>query len=46
MKYEKSDLSAITQHVWVDKHDIGFQSISILALEPDLHWHLAWNPGM
>ena len=41
VKYGKSDVSAVAEHEWVDKHDIDFQSVSILAWEPDIHQHLS-----
>ena len=37
VKYGKSDVSAVAEHMWVDKHDVDFQSVSILAWEPDIH---------
>ena len=41
VKYGKSDVSAVAEHVWVDKHDVDFQSVSVLAWEPDIHQRLS-----
>ena len=41
VKHVKSDVSAVAEHVWVDKHDVDFQSVSILAWEPDIHQRLS-----
>ena len=31
----------INKNMWVDKHDIDFQSVSVLAWEPDIHHRLS-----
>ena len=41
VKHVKSDVSAVAEHVRVDTHDIDFQSVLILAWEPDIHQCLA-----
>ena len=41
VKHVKSEVSAVAEHVWVDKHDVDFQSVSILAWEPDIHQRLS-----
>ena len=41
VKYGKSDVSAVAEHVWVDKHDVDLQSVSILPWEPDIHRRLS-----
>ena len=41
VKYGKSDVSAVAEHVWADKHDVDFQSVSILAWEPNIHQRLS-----
>ena len=33
-------MSAVAEHVWVDEHDVDFQSVLVLAWEPDLHRRL------
>ena len=40
LKYGKSDASAVTEHVWVDEHDVDFQSIPVLVWGSNLH-HLS-----
>ena len=37
LRLRKSDVSDVTEHVWMDEHDVDFQSILVLALELDLH---------
>ena len=34
-------MSAVAEHVWVDKHDVDFQSVLVLAWEPDIHQRLS-----
>ena len=46
IKYGKSDVSGVAEHVWVDRQDVDFQSVSVLAWEPDLHQCCLWNPGI
>ena len=41
VKYGKSDVSAVAEHVWADKHNVDFQSVSVLAWEPDIHQRLS-----
>ena len=41
LKYGKSDVSTVAEHVWVDKHDLDFQSVSVLAWKPDIHQRLS-----
>ena len=41
IKYGKSDVSAVAEHVWVDEHDVDFQSVSVLAWKPDLYRSLS-----
>ena len=41
VKYAKSDVSAVAEHVWVQKHLVDFQSVSILAREQNLHQRLS-----
>ena len=41
VKYGNSDVSTVAEHVWVDKHDVDFQSVSILAWESDIHQRLS-----
>ena len=31
VKYGKSDMSAVAEHVWMYEHDVDFQSVSVLA---------------
>ena len=41
VRYGKSDVSAVAEHVWIDKHDIDFQSVSVLVWEPDIRQRLS-----
>ena len=41
IKYGKSDVSAVAEHLWVDEHDVDFQSVSVLAWESDPHRRLS-----
>ena len=41
MKNVKTEDSAIAEHVWVHKHQVDFQSLSVLARELNLHRRLA-----
>ena len=41
VKYGKSDVSAVAEHVWADKHNVDFQTVSVLAWEPDIHQRLS-----
>ena len=41
VKYGKSDVSAVAEHVWLDEHEVEFQSVSVLAWEHDLHRRLS-----
>ena len=34
-------MSAVAERVWVDEHDVDFQSVSVLAWEPDPHRRLS-----
>ena len=34
-------MSAVAEHVWVNKHDVDFQSVSVLAWEPDIHQRIS-----
>ena len=36
VKHAKTEESAVVEHVWVDKHQIDFQSVTVLAREPNL----------
>ena len=40
VKHAKTEESAVAEHVWVDKHQMDFQSVSILAREPILRKRL------
>ena len=37
VKYAKYDMSTVAEHVWVQKHDVDFQLVSILAHECNLY---------
>ena len=40
VKHAKCDVSAVAEHVWMKKHDVDFQSVSVLAHECNLHKRL------
>ena len=41
VKHAKMEESAVAEHVWVDKHQMDFQSVTVLAHEPNLQRRLA-----
>ena len=41
VKHAKTEESAVAEHVWVDKHQMDFQSVTVLAREPNLQKRLA-----
>ena len=43
VKHAKMEESAVAEHVWVDKHQMDFQSVTVLAREPNLLKHLAFE---
>ena len=46
VKHARTEVSAVAEHVWQEKHQMDFQKTCILAHEPNLHTNAAsWNLG-
>ena len=41
VKHAKMEELAVAEHVWVDKHQMDFQLVTVLACEPNLQKRLA-----
>ena len=39
VKHARTEVSAVAEHVWQEKHQMDFQKTCILAHEPNLHQH-------